>query len=271
MLHSITKITKQFITNGSSPVLVLANNTLDYVCKYQKIPSANYSGLLINEFVANKFLNQWQIESPIMEIVKVKPEHVNTDMQLQPAWFLLPCFGSLHNKFYREVDSFLSESSRASNNGLKQDNLLLKIALFDLWSCNEDRHHGNYNLMIDTTQNNKLIPIDNAYIFNSNTINYPSYHISINESLISSPLLLAIYTPKQLANQKLLQSIRAYYYLCVRDCYNSLSTIINELPTEWCNSKNELYTKIDNKLFQESWIEETWQIFLQYLQLSINN
>ena len=73
---------------------------------------------------------------------------------------------------------------------MRYDNLFLKIALFDIWAFNEDRHQGNYNLMIDTTQNNKFIPIDHATIFNSNTIEHESYHISYYESLIASPLLL---------------------------------------------------------------------------------
>lgn len=272
MLHSITKINKQFTTNGSSPVLVMANDTFDYVCKYQRTPTANYSGLLVNEFISSKLLNLWNIESPQIAIIQVKPEHVNTtDLLLQPSWFMLPCFGSLHNKYYREVDSFLSESKRNQNKEMRHDNLFLRIALFDIWTCNEDRHQGNYNLMIDTTQNNKFIPIDHATIFNSNTIEHIPYHISYDESLIASPLLLAIYTPSQLGNKKTLASIEANYYLCVQNCHKNLLTIIGQLPTQWCNNKDELYTKIDNKLFQNAWIEASWHTFLEYLQQSINN
>jgi hypothetical protein len=271
MLNSITKITKQYTTRGSSPVLVLANDSKNYVCKYQMAPSANYSGLLVNEFVASKMLKFWEIESPEIAIVNVKPEHVNMeDLRLQLNWFKIPCFGSLHSNFYREVDSFLSESSRYQSQAMNYDNLFLKIALFDLWTSNEDRHHGNYNLMLDTTQNNKLIPIDHANIFNTNTLNHAPYVISWDESLISSPLLLAIYRTKQLTDQKLLNNIKAYYYLCVQNCENNLPSILQKLPTEWCNDKNGLYTKIDKKLFNKDWIEHVWQSFLEYLQISIN-
>ena len=104
MLHSITKINKQFTTNGSSPVLVMENNSFDYVCKYQRTPTASYSGYLVNEFIPSKLLNLWNIESPAIGIVQVKPEHVNTNnLLLQPSRFTLPCFGSLHNKYYGEV------------------------------------------------------------------------------------------------------------------------------------------------------------------------
>jgi hypothetical protein len=270
LVHSITKINKQYTTNGSSPVLVLASNFVDYVCKYQRNQAANYSGLLVNEFLASSFLKYWNIESPEIAIVKVKQEHVNTvDLPLQEAWFKLPCFGSLHNKYYREVDGFFTESKKSQVKTMHYNHSFLNIALFDIWTCNEDRHQGNYNLMIDTVQNNKLIPIDHANIFNTNAIDYAPFYISYNESLISSPLLPLIYTAKQLANKKMLELIRANYYICVQDCYKNLPTILDNLPTQWYTDKKNLYSKIENKLFQNAWIDGTWQTFLEYLQRSI--
>ncbi|MSQ78438.1 MAG: hypothetical protein EXR21_02010 [Flavobacteriaceae bacterium] len=50
-----------------------ASDTNDYVCKYQRIPSSLYSGMLVNEYIASKLLKHWGIESPETAIVKVKP------------------------------------------------------------------------------------------------------------------------------------------------------------------------------------------------------
>jgi hypothetical protein len=268
-LNSITQINKRFTTGGSEPVLVLANDYNSYVCKYQR--AANSAGLLINEFLGSSILGLWGIETPSTAFVTVKSDHINmVGLNLQPQWFTIPCFGSKFNKYYDEVDAFLEVGTRSNNKGLRFDDLFLKIALFDLFLSNEDRNGGNYNLLVDTTQNNKIIPIDHAAIFNTNSLKRGIFSLSFEDSLLSSPLLMAIYSVKQLQEQKRLQNLKTYYYLCIAACKVNLSTIVNILPDEWCPNKEEFLSDLEEKLLNDKWIDDTWQVFLEHIQLATN-
>lgn len=60
-LVSISEIEKKFETNGSRPILVLANDFEHYICKYPHFPN---DSKLINEYLANQFARIWGIYVP---------------------------------------------------------------------------------------------------------------------------------------------------------------------------------------------------------------
>lgn len=268
-VYSITNILRQFNTNGSQPVLVMANNHQDYVCKYPR-SAANFSKPLVNEYLGSCFLKQWNINTPDIAVVQVKPEHINEEIfNLQPAWFKRPCFGSQYNRYFQEFDKFVGSSSQ--NKGIKANNNFLRTALFDIWVGNDDRNIGNFNLMIDTTNFNNLVSIDHGDIFNTSSIygGRELYLLSYEDSILSSPLLTKIYTKKTFYSKVFRTNLEKEYYLCIDRCERNFAEIIKDLPSEWCDDKPNLSSIVSANLFNDEWKKNCWKLFLEFIHTNL--
>lgn len=266
-VQSIEQVDVVFPT-GEMPLLVHCNDLEYYVCKYNKTGGA--SNLLFREYVAASFLKLWQLQAPDFALVTLQPHHNPTSIfNIKNN---IPCFGSLHNREYREIDAFISEATPTQKQRIANKNDLLKIALFDYWVSNEDRNFNNYNIMLKMENDQyHFVPIDNGAVFhtgNQDKINYP---LSEDESLISSPLMFNVFKSRAFFNAQLTEAIRENYYLCVQSCKNSLQKIIDDAPPQWQIDKTVEYNNLVKFLFSNDWIEECFHAFLSHLQVSVNS
>ncbi len=145
--YSISEISRVIDTQGSMPVVVLADDLEDYVCKY------DFNGKLINEYLAWKFLEAWELPTIPAAFLEIRPEHVKAEFlsnRIQRSQFRKPTFGLRYENNAADVNNLLLGLKNDYNELRKFTNRadLLKIAFFDLWIANTDRNHNNYNLLI---------------------------------------------------------------------------------------------------------------------------
>ena len=267
MLKSIEKVEKIFDT-ACKPLLIHANDLNFYVCKYNI--SSLSANMLLREWMYSSFLKIWKLNVPDFNIIHLQKQH-NPDL-IPRINNEMPCFGVLYNNEYREVDAFISGITRAQRMKFKNKIDILKIVLFDYWVSNEDRSHNNYNLMLHLENGNyKIIPIDGGSIFHTGNQDKENYTLSIEESILSSPLLFSLFYKKELRDLDLLKALKEYYYFCVQSCKELFENIINQAPTSWQINKKEEVQNLEQFLFRDNWITEVWQTFAQHLQLAINN
>ena len=64
-LKSIQPILKKYDTQGSSPILVMANDLKQWVCKYRNVNQ------LFNELLSYQFAKIWQINIPECALIEI--------------------------------------------------------------------------------------------------------------------------------------------------------------------------------------------------------
>lgn len=267
-LESIEQVEdNQVFNTGCEPLLVHCSDLNYYVCKYNL--RAGRADLLFREFVSASFLKLWELRVPNFALINLKKTH---NPKCKPNIVNeIPCFGSLHNSEFREVDAFIGETSNAQRNKFNNKNDLLKIALFDYWLSNEDRNFNNYNVML-YLENDKyqLIPIDGGAVFHTGNQDKQNYSLSIEESILSSPFLFSLFKAKELSDVQLISDLKRKYYFYVNECKQGLQSIIDQVPDEWQINKVIEYNNLVQFLFSDSWVDECWETFTDHLQLSIN-
>ena len=159
------KVIEQQYRTGEAPVLVMCSNMTAYVCKYMRTSSAAYK--LVCELVGALMAKAWQLESPDMAFVCIKPEHWS-GLPMQHS-LSAPTLGS--RKLEGVVDITPSTYGEVEQTAIVFRQLL-EIALFDFWVANEDRNANNANLLYDVVRGN-LVSIDYGCIFNTATFDYP--------------------------------------------------------------------------------------------------
>lgn len=265
-LKSIEKVDKIFDT-ACKPVLVHANDLNFYVCKYNTTTlSAN---MLFREWVCNSLLKIWKFDVPVFNFIHLQKHH-NPDL-LKNINNEMPCFGSFYNNEYREIDAFIAGAGKRMRNRFGNRMDILKIALFDYWVSNEDRNHNNYNLMLQIVDEEyRIIPIDGGSVFHTGNQDKGNYTLSIDETILSSPLLFSIYSVSALCSPHVLKELWDYYYFCTQSCKQSLKSIINQVPESWQINKQKEVQNLEQFLCNDTWINEVWEVFTQHLQLAIN-
>lgn len=267
MLKSVEKVEKIFNT-ACKPILVHANDFNFYVCKYNT--SSLRANMLFREWMCSSFLKLWKLNVPDFNVIQLQKHH-NPDL-IQWIHNDMPCFGALYNNEYREVDAFISGMTRAQRMKFRNKTDVLKIILFDYWISNEDRSHNNYNLMLHLENGNyKIIPIDGGSVFHTGNQDKENYTLSIEESILSSPLLFSLFYKKELHDLVLFKALKDYYYFCVQSCKELFENIINQVPSSWQINKQAEVQNLEQFLFRDKWINEVWQTFAQHLQLAINH
>lgn len=136
----------------------------------------------------------------------------------------------------------------------------LKIALFDIWMCNEDRHFENPNLLYDL-KNNLFIPIDHSFCFNTNNLDKEPYLIADNESILDTPFLNRFFnghlqTKTEEIRLEILNEFKNNYNVCCQQ----LDTILAGIPNEWNSDRQYLKERL-SFLFAENWLIECQHLF----------
>ena len=252
-LNSITKIVPEhcYQTNGSKPIRVFCSDLNYYVCKYNK--GLGFPWGLFNEYIAASFLKIYQLPVPDFAFVKIKEEHV-IDIEYPYHYFNQLCFGSKYMGNFTEVDKLFLETPIIRKDNETGRNSYLKIALFDIWMCNEDRHFENFNLLYNLKENT-FVPIDHVFCFNSNNLDKEPYLISENESILSNPFLNRFFDRNlQTISDNIRLGIINEFKLNVSRCYEELNNILAKTPITWEPDTGFLETRL-HFLFTDEWIE----------------
>ena len=266
-LYSIQTADRVFETGGSRPVLLSCNDMNSYVCKYATGRGAAVR--LMCEFIGAAFLKMWGLNVPDFALISVKREHIPSEFNINAYYFDTTCFGLQYSRTFAEVINFTANISSQQRKNFPNRKDLLYIALFDIWLANEDRNQGNYNLLVDTENQRNFIPIDHETILNTCNINIPICEITYEDSIINSPLFQKLFNDNEL-NKSSLAEIRNNYYNKVKHCQENTVELISQLPSDWNINKSELETKLIDEIFVDSWLEGSFNLFLEFLQRNIN-
>jgi len=268
-LRSISGIQKVFDTSRS-PVVVLADDFNEYVCKHSRHAPAGY---LFYELISNKFLKLWGLDVPEATIIDVNPDHLKANQysgNLQPSHFLIPAVGFRYLYDSIDVNQFLvTKYSRQTKKLFAKKEELLKIALFDIWMANEDRNQNNYNLLIvnDAGKGFNFVPIDHEMVFNTGNLERELVEITQEESLITSVLFntLIMKQPKGKIVDLVLIN-KNEFYLCIEKCYEQLDEILEDIPPAWQIDVPAMKALLIQNLFSEKWKQRAFNQFTYLIQ-----
>lgn len=270
-LHCIKTVDKILNTTGSQPVIAFANDLEFYACKYDSVTK------LINEYLAHAFLKVWGFQVFEAAFVNIKPEQISPEIisnRIQPHDFQKPTFGLKYDEQSLDVNNTLAGLKGDYHELNKYYNRfdLLKIALFDLWLANTDRHQGNYNLMLHS-KNQQFIftPIDHSDIFDGcNLGRYPLAQLTIEDSVLSSDIAKTFLYPKSKIideAQELLENFPTF----VANCGNLLALIVEDIPELWCDNQQLLTIQIREAVIDNPlWIHETKQNFKELIAFNFH-
>ncbi len=267
-LKSIREIIPEdcYTTGGSRPVKVFCQDWNEYICKYLtgNVPASS----LFNEYIAATFLKLWELKVPDFAFVQVQRDHL-TWVNFPYHYFKIPCFGSLFNSSYKEIDKFFLEFPFPNEHLKKLVTQYLKIGLFDIWLSNEDRNFGNMNLLFDL-DNDDFIPIDHVQIFNGNNLDKPPVQITENESILTAPFMSKNFLRTLQQNKEDIRTtFTREFEKDITLCHESLDEILQNVPPEW--GVDPFITKSYlNHYFSKNWQAETLSAFFTFTQYALN-
>lgn len=268
-LMSIQKVDEsQVFQTGYEPLLVYATDFQYYVCKYNT--SNVTANMLFREWMNAHFLKIWELNVPDFCLIDLKPNHKpDSKPNIKHQ---IPLFGSLYDSQNREVDEFISGMPQSQKGKFRQKNDLLKLAIFDLWTSNEDRSHNNYNLLLKYSGGQiDFVPIDGGNLFHTGNQDKENFSLSYEESLISSPLMRVLFSGRELSNRENIALLQENYYFCISKCKEQLYEIIQGTPKEWLINNQLEFNRLGNFLFKESWLTDVFNTFLSHLQHLANS
>ena len=266
-LKSIRPIIKKYGTQGSSPILVMANDLNQWVCKYRDVNQ------LFNELLAYQFAKIWQINIPEGAFIEIDYEkHIKSfedKRGLERRFFEKKCFGSLFLQNAIEINKTILTDKDIVRR-IKNKNDLLKIALFDIWLSNEDRTANNYNLLLQAVKGgfSILYIIDNTEIFNSSmAYSQPMELITQDDSILNSKLATFVFK-NDTETVREVNALLKEFPIFTEKCQDNLQSILNQVPQKWHIDLQSYKTKIAT-IFTENWLKICEYTFREYIQTSI--
>ena len=266
-LHSITEIKPEdcYQTKGSRPVRVLCDDFNYYVCKYHN--GKGFPFPLFNEYIAACFLKIWNLPVPEIAFVKIKKDHIRL-IDYPYHYFDNLCLGSKYFGEFKEVDKLFLETPLIKKENLTGRDSFLRIGLFDIWMCNEDRHYENFNLLYNL-KSNQFVPIDHVYCFNTLNLDKEPYLISENESILTTPFLSRFFSrPLQLNLNETRLKLIEDFKLNVTHCHEELNDILANIPLAWEPDRGFLKSRLDI-FFSEPWLQSCIDYFTTLITLNI--
>lgn len=257
---------KLYETN-TRPVLVRVSDDLNsYVVKHNNglLPCTK----LANELIAYYFLEIWNIKTPRAAIIDVVPNHVQkiSSSSYQPRYFQIPCWGT---KFFPESTEFLQFFDQVryyEREKFHRPNDLLKIIIFDIWLCNDDRTANNPNVLLASTLNGfEFWAIDHEAIFNGNNLGSGLYSLNLYDTLLYHPAIKKLLGNTLMENQNL-EILIQDAYVCIDQCLNNLSEILSLIPEEWEIDIKKFEQQLLGQLFEKHWVASLKQNFLSLVQ-----
>ncbi len=265
-LHSIESIEPHHVIDtGCRPLLVHANTMETYLVKYVKgtVPA----NMLAREWVAAQLCAWWDISFPKTALVEIQEQHLSPELQIGFTKLERAGMGTLFDNRMKEVDRIFDQLTYYQSAKFVNKDDFLKIAFFDIWISNDDRHAGNYNLMVKSEpEGYRFVAIDHGACWHTGNQDKPNYPISLQESLINSPLTGQLFTQKQLFNNQMLRELHDSWYLCAENCTKHYNEIIATIPEDWNINKQQLSEQLSTFMMNSSWFNTCWDTFLEYLQ-----
>lgn len=166
-----TILIEELETDGHSPLKFICSDGAVYYVKYRSGKSfdKNEMNCLVFEMICTKLLQHLHIPVPEQALVEIQkdsyvPGQVKVNKRyLQPG---VIGWGSKEIEQTDLVKAIELIQKRKEFNKLLNPADLIRIAIFDLWVDNADRHSGNYNLLVKMEDGKlKIISIDHAFTF----------------------------------------------------------------------------------------------------------
>lgn len=183
-------------SDGHTPVSFKCSDGEVYFVKYLSGKSYDKREItcLVFEMLCTAILQELKIPVPDQSLVKISGESLDSKRLKVNKRTLKPGvigWGSKEIKYSDIVSEFACIQSRDDFNRYLNPEDLIRIAIFDLWIDNSDRHEKNYNLLtVKHGSQIQIIPIDHAFAFGGlngmhifNETHLPDSH----NKLITSP------------------------------------------------------------------------------------
>jgi len=241
-------IIKEFTTQGSGPLLVLADNGKLYVAKTTTYPVP--CAELINEIVCGYLAMCWGLKVPPMALVSISQSLADRFQQeVSPlSKRYARCdfenrlfFGSEIQTCSLEFDEYFAGPTHPSQ--IKMWNKpvdILKIGAFDLWIGNFDRKPENPNILLADRVNHKadFCPIDHTAAFghlsNYREVRKDTLHMDPKKSILSHQFVKSI---TNFVARKEMQALPENILTGMHLAISNLDWIFDQVPKEWGLSK----------------------------------
>jgi hypothetical protein len=263
MLKSIQNIQKYYETTGSAPVLVLASDLNLYVCKYAYADTST----LEREYLASCFLKIWHIYTPEVEWIQIHHKHNIFPNMVANKYFIKPCFGSKYIDNHNLIN-FQFHSEADISTFLLQRESFLKIALFDLWVCHQDRFVHNSNLLQSYEEMKFFCAIDHSSIFdNGNQYQDNLSVLSYEKSILNTPIFKQSLQLKPITSIEL-QILFDSFKNDVEICLSALDSIFDTMPNGFAKDRGEQILWIKNILCNPKRLVSVQETYSKYLHQS---
>lgn len=240
-------------TDGHSPMKFICSDGAVYYVKYRsgKSLDKNEINCLVYEMVCTKLLQRLHIPVPDHALVIIKenaivPGQLITNKKYAREGVI--AWGSKEIERADIIKEIEQIDKKKDFNKLLNPDDLIRIALFDIWVDNADRHSGNYNLITQMEDGKlKIITIDHAFtfgglkamnIFNATTVP------SLRRKLIESQYFRSAI--KHFNKKERLDIARQFLSLLPElDIENIINEVFNEIPISW-----DVNTTLKNRMIE---------------------
>jgi hypothetical protein len=271
--HNAITILREINTTGHSPLEVVADNYKTYFIKSAE--NRNPSYYLISEFLCHYLLKCWRIPTPDIAAITLNPNLLTSDLSVRHKkhFYNQVCFGSQSIKDAIDLSAFFNIKQISSYRKFDDPEVLLKIALFDIWIENDDRKPTNNNIILQSIEGKfSILAIDHAYTFSS--IDYPylnpnlvssSYNETILLSTIGQAVVVKLLNKNQDNMREWLRDARENFYLCISNCEKQFEEISSYVPKN-LGFNLELQRCIQRFLFNEKRNKDVFTEFTMRLK-----
>lgn len=264
---------KELETDGHSPMQFICSDGSVYYVKYRSGKSLNKTEIncLVFEMICTRLLQRLQIPVPDHALVIINADSYVPGQLITNKRYIRQGVIGWGSKEIEQTD-LIKEieqiQKKTEFNKLLNPDDLIRIAIFDLWVDNADRHSGNYNLLVKLENGKlKIITIDHAFTFGGlkgmnifNTLSQPSSYRKLMESQYFRAVVkhFTINERLEIANQFL-------SLISELDIENLANEVFKDIPKEW-DIDPQLKKRIIGFLESKQRFTALQQICKQHLQ-----
>ncbi len=242
MKHVETRILiHKLETDGHSPMKFICSDGFVYYVKYRSGKSfdKNEINCLVFEMVCTRLLQQLKVPTPEQALVTiadgsyVKGQLKANKRYIRPEVIALGSKEIERSDLIKEIEVI---KKRTEFNRLLYPGDLIRIALFDLWVDNYDRHSDNYNLLTKMEEGKlQYIAIDHAFAFGGlkgmNIFNETT-PVNPNRKLIQSQYFKSVVG--FIAQKEQSEIIKGFLSLLKELPINDLiDEVFSQIPEQW--------------------------------------
>lgn len=228
-------------TDGHSPMKFICSDGEVYYVKYRSGKSFNKNEIncLVFEMVCTKLLQHLHVPVPEQALVTINENSFAPGQLFTNKRYIkngIIAWGSKEITQTDLVKQIEQVTTKKGFNKFKNPDELIRIAIFDLWVDNADRHSGNYNLLTKLEEGKlKIITIDHAFTFGGlkgmNIFNVTS-DPNIYKKLMESPYFRLMI--KHFNRKQRLEIARQFISLLEQlDIKKIINEVFAQIPMQW--------------------------------------